>query len=231
MKYMKKVVSAFLACFLTLALSSCNQATQTPSDIEPDVSQMRAICELSVMDCYYHNVAKFKEENAEGILWWQKDKQFWIEYSGIVTLGVDISSVDIQINDTQITIHLPEAEVLNCKVDSASLTEDSFIVAKNSAAITAEDEIAAFDAAQSQLEQTASEDKVLLATAQQRTRVLLEEYIENLSNAIGKEYTIEWEYTNADAQSDSSGTATDGSIESDVNSETAPSSVTSSIES
>src|SRR5699024_7597829 len=110
MKYMKKVVSAFLACFLTLALSSCNQATQTPSDIEPDVSQMRAICELSVMDCYYHNVAKFKEENAEGILWWQKDKQFWIEYSGIVTLGVDISSVDIQINDTQITIHLPEAE-------------------------------------------------------------------------------------------------------------------------
>lgn len=32
---------------------------------EPDVTEMRAICELSVMDCYYHNVAKYFEEDAQ----------------------------------------------------------------------------------------------------------------------------------------------------------------------
>lgn len=68
-------------------MASCGTGKPKTPDMEPEVSRMKAICELAVMDCYYHNVAKFKEEDAEGFLFWQKDKQFWIEYSGVVTLG------------------------------------------------------------------------------------------------------------------------------------------------
>ena len=121
---MKKCVSVLLALVLSLTLASCGMGTSKVPNMEPEVSQMKAICELAVMDCYYHNVAKFKEEDAEGFLFWQKDKQFWIEYSGVVTLGVDVSQVTMEVEDTQVTITLPAAKVLSCKVDSSSLTKD-----------------------------------------------------------------------------------------------------------
>lgn len=191
---MKKCISFLLVLLLSLSLASCGTGKPDVSEMEPEVSQMKAICELAVMDCYYHNVAKFKEEDAEGFLFWQKDKQFWIEYSGVVTLGVDVSQVTVDVKDTQVTITLPAAKVLNCKVDSSSLTEDSFIVADGSASINAEDEVAAFDAAQTKLQETAASDTVLLANAQQRAQSLLEDYVTNVGNVVGKKYTIQWIY-------------------------------------
>ena len=191
---MKKIVSCLLALLLTFSLASCGEKQPEAPDMEPEVSQMKAICELAVMDCYYHNVAKFKQEDAEGFLFWKKDKNFWIEYSGVVTLGVDVSQVTMEVNGTEVTISMPAARVLNCKVDSASLTKDSFIVASGSAAVTAEDEVAAFDAAQSSLQETAANDTVLLANAQQRAQSLLEDYVINVGKVVGKEYTVRWVY-------------------------------------
>ena len=197
---MKKCVSLVLALLLALSLTACGTDNSKAPDMEPEVSQMKAICELAVMDCYYHNVAKFKEEDAEGFLFWQKDKQFWIEYSGVVTLGVDVSQVTVEVKDTQVTITLPAAKVLSCKVDSSSLTKDSFIVADGSASISAEDEVIAFDAAQSKLQETAAGDTVLLANAQQRAQSLLEDYITDVGNVVGKEYTIQWIYLNEEGE-------------------------------
>ena len=117
-----------------------------------------------------------------------------MEYSAIVKLGIDVSQVAIQVSGTDITITLPEAKVLGCKVESSSLNKDSFIVDKDSAKVTVEDEIAAYGMAQSKLEETASNDKTLLANAQQRAQTLLEDYITNIGNAVGKTYTIRWEY-------------------------------------
>ena len=191
---MKKLLVLFLAVVLAFGAVGCGEAEQKEPVIEPQVSQMKSICELAVMECYYHNVAKFREEDAETILWWSKDKHFWIEYSGIVTLGIDVSLVNIEVNDAEITITLPEAQVQSCKVDSASLTESSYIVDKNSAAITAEDETLAFEEAQRKLEETASNDKALLAEARQRAQSLLEDYVENISKNVDKDYYIKWVY-------------------------------------
>lgn len=195
---MKKAILLILAGALMLVTASCGRPTTASVDLEPKTSQMKAICELAVMDCYYHNVAKFKQENAEGILWWQKDKHFWIEYSGVVTLGIDASLVSVDVKDTQVTITIPQATVLTCTVDSASLSKDSFIVEQGSAKVDAEDEIAAFGAAQAKLKENASSDTALLASAQQRAQTLLEDYIANIGNAVGKEYTIKWVYLDAE---------------------------------
>lgn len=190
---MKKIIILFMACILTITCTACSSKKEE-INIEPQISQMKSICELAVMECYYHNVAKYTEEDAAGILWWKKDKHFWIEYSGVVKLGIDVSLVSIEVEDSQITITLPEAEVQGCKVDSSSLTEGSYIVDKNSADIKAEDEILAFKEAQIQLEETASKDKALLAEARQRAQTLLEDYVTNIGNAVGKEYSINWIY-------------------------------------
>lgn len=191
---MKKLMCILISAVLTLSLAACSNTEPAPVDMEPKTSQMKAICELAVMDCYYHNVAKYELKDAEGFLWWTKDKNFWIEYSGVVTLGVDVSRVTVEVDGTKVTISIPAAEVLSCIVDSSSLTEDSYIVAKDSAAIEAEDEIAAFSVAQADLEATASKDTALLASAQQQAQQLLEDYITNIGKATGKSYSIEWIY-------------------------------------
>lgn len=191
---MKKLTCILISAVLTLSLAACSDTEPAPVDMEPKTSQMKAICELAVMDCYYHNVAKYELKDAEGFLWWTKDKNFWIEYSGVVTLGVDVSRVTVEVDGTKVTISIPAAEVLSCTVDSSSLTEDSYIVAKDSAAIEAEDEIEAFSVAQADLEATASQDTALLASAQQQAQQLLEDYITNIGKATGKSYSIEWIY-------------------------------------
>ena len=191
---MKKLMCILISAVLTLSLAACSDTEPAPVDMEPKTSQMKAICELAVMDCYYHNVAKYELKDAEEFLWWTKDKNFWIEYSGVVTLGVDVSRVTVEVDGTKVTISIPAAEVLSCTVDSSSLTEDSYIVAKDSAAIEAEDEIAAFSVAQADLEATASQDTALLASAQQQAQQLLEDYITNIGKATGKSYSIEWIY-------------------------------------
>ena len=187
---MKKIVVLFLAFVMLFTGVACShQSKEEPICMEPKISQMKAICELAVMECYYHNVAKYYEKDAvKGFLGiGSKDKHFWIEYSGIVKLGIDVSLVHIEVVDSQITITLPEAKVLGCKVDSASLTEDSFIVDKKSADIEAADEVQAFSEAQAKLEEVASADKALLTNAQQRAQSLLEEYITNIGNSVGKQ--------------------------------------------
>lgn len=191
---MKKLMCILISAVLSLSLAACSDTEPAPVDMEPKTSQMKAICELAVMDCYYHNVAKYELKDAEGFLWWTKDKNFWIEYSGVVTLGVDVSRVTVEVDGTKVTISIPAAEVLSCTVDSSSLTEDSYIVAKDSAAIEAEDEIEAFSVAQADLEATASQDTALLASAQQQAQQLLEDYITNIGKATGKSYSIEWIY-------------------------------------
>lgn len=191
---MKKLMCILISAVLTLSLAACSDTEPAPVDMEPKTSQMKAICELAVMDCYYHNVAKYEMKDAEGFLWWTKDKNFWIEYSGVVTIGIDVSRVTVEVDGTKVTISIPAAEVLSYTVDSSSLTEDSYIVAKDSAAIEAEDEIEAFSVAQADLEATASQDTALLASAQQQAQQLLEDYITNIGKATGKSYSIEWIY-------------------------------------
>ncbi len=39
-----------------------------------------------------------KKENTSGYLLWKKDKNFWISYDGIVTLGIDSSRLDVKVD-------------------------------------------------------------------------------------------------------------------------------------
>lgn len=191
---MKKIISILLILSMCVLCAACGTEEAKQSNLQPDTSQMKSICELATMDCYFHNVAKYNEEDASGILWWKKDRKFWIEYAGIVTIGVDVSRVDMDIDGDVVTITMPPAKVLGCKVNEATLTEDSFIVANDSAKIEAEHQTAAFQEAQSKMQQDASEDTILLANAQQRAQELLEGYVKNIGGCVGREYQIKWKY-------------------------------------
>lgn len=191
---MKKISTVFLAVVICLSLTACSGAEHSEKEIVPQESQMKSICELATMDCYYHNVAKYSEEDASGFLWWKKDREFWVEYAGIVTIGIDSSLVNIEVADENVTITIPPAKVLGCKVDDTTLTEDSFIVARNSAEVKAEHQTEAFKQAQTTMQEEAENDIVLLASAQQRAQKLLEDYVNNIGDCVGKTYKIKWIY-------------------------------------
>lgn len=200
---MKKIISVVLCLIIMVLCASCgNTESNTVSSMKPESSQMKMICELATMECYYHNVAKYKEENVEGFLWWEKDKKFWVEYSGVVKLGIDASSLDIDVNGDTVSISMPVAKVLSSKVDEATLTKDSFIVANNSADINADDQTTAYQEAQKNMEETAAKDTALLANAQQRAQSLIEEYVSNIGDSIGKKYTIEWKFIDSEETSE-----------------------------
>lgn len=191
---MKKGIGLFIMLFMCFVTAGCAGESEEPKEVEPQISQMKSICELATMKCYYHNVAKYLEEDASGMLWWAKDRKFWIEYAGIVTIGIDTSKVKMEIQDDIVTITIPQAQVLGCKVDETTLTEDSFIIAEDSADVEAEHQTAAFQEAQARMQESASSDTALLANAQQRAQKLLEDYVNNIGNSIGKTYKITWIY-------------------------------------
>lgn len=210
---MKKIIALALSLVMCLALTSCNSGNESsvPEKIpEPEITKMRSICELATMECYYHNVAKFYEEKAESFLWFTKDKHFWIEYSGVVTIGIDASLVNVMVEDEKVTITMPPAKVLGCKVDESTLDHKSVIVANGSAAVTAEDQTAAFKEAQKEMQNVASNDMMLLQNAQQRAQKLIEDYVINLGETVGKEYYVTWLYvTDEGVQSNTSDTQTE----------------------
>lgn len=184
---MKKIISIILVLITLLSITACST---DKVDVKPELTQMRAICELATLECYYHNVAKFYEE---GKNWWDKDKHFWIEYDGVVRIGVDASLISITIdeNDT-VTITIPQAKVLDCTVNSETLNKESYIVDSKSAKITAEDETTAMQQAKEKMLETAKSDNALLINAQDRAKELLENYVDNIGICVGKQYTIIW---------------------------------------
>ena len=189
---MKKLLSLLLCLCIVFSSTACGQEEAVIPDIEPQESIMRNICELATLECYYHNVAKYDKKDAEGILWWKKDQRLWIEYAGIVKVGIDASKVTMDVDNDTVTISLPEAKVLGCSIDDATLNESSYIVEKGSANIDARDQSKILDEAQKKMESAAKKNNILLSNAQQRAQDLLEDYVENLGNGIGKKYKIKW---------------------------------------
>lgn len=188
---MKKIILTFMIItMICLTCVSCKK--EEKKEVKPHITQMKSICELATMECYYHNVAKYEKEDVEGILLWKKDKKFWMEYSGTVTVGIDASKLSIEVKDGMVRITIPEAEVLANEVNEEEFNEDSMVVEDGSAKVKAEDQTAALKKAQKNMVKEAKSDKVLLANARERAKTLLEEYVNNIGTAVGKNYTIEW---------------------------------------
>lgn len=96
---------------------------------------------------------KSRQVRESGILG-KKDRQFWIEYTGTVKLGIDMSKVQMKVNGTDVTVTIPEAEVQQVNVDDDSYNSDSYIFSEdgiNKNEITAEDATGAVENARNEM--------------------------------------------------------------------------------
>ena len=145
MKKISKVITIILVvCF---GLTGC-QKDDKKITAEPEISQIRSICDLATLECYYHNVAKSKKQGS----WLEKDRDFWVEYTGIAKIGIDISKVNIKVDGNGITVTLPNAELLRIDIDEKNLDKSSYYVDEdrwwNKNKITADDQTRAINNAQ-----------------------------------------------------------------------------------
>ena len=180
---------AFAGCMLFAAPSTASAAEKA------DFAGIKSVCELSTLKCYYHNVAEvddpgkwpFSEVTKIG------RKRIWIEYSGIVTIGIDASKVTISEPDENgvVQVHVPEVEILDTYLDKQSLS-DPITEAGPLTEITAEEKMAGISAAQDNMKQTASENQALYTQAYDRARRVIKAYVTNVGDAVGEEYTVEW---------------------------------------
>ena len=175
---------------VVLCLTGCGKETQTA-----DFSGVTSVCELATLKCYYHNVAKAETEASGIFAKWLKTgyKKIWTEYSGIIEYGIDISQVTVSEPDKNgvVTVTMPDAQVLNVEVDEDSLgtplTDTGFLTS-----VTTEEKTTTLAGAQEAMEQQAKENTEMLSQAKARAKTLIEEYIKNVGESIGEEYTVEW---------------------------------------
>lgn len=175
---------------VVLCLTGCGKETQTA-----DFSGVTSVCELATLKCYYHNVAKAETEASGIFAKWLKTgyKKIWTKYSGIIEYGIDISQVTVSEPDKNgvVTVTMPDAQVLNVDVDEDSLgtplTDTGFLTS-----VTTEEKTTTLAGAQEAMEQQAKENTEMLSQAKARAKTLIEEYIKNVGESIGEEYTVEW---------------------------------------
>lgn len=175
---------------VVLCLTGCGKETQTAY-----FSGVTSVCELATLKWYYHNVAKAETEASGIFAKWLKTgyKKIWTEYSGIIEYGIDISQVTVSEPDKNgvVTVTMPDAQVLNVDVDEDSLgtplTDTGFLTS-----VTTEEKTTTLAGAQEAMEQQAKENTEMLSQAKARAKTLIEEYIKNVGESIGEEYTVEW---------------------------------------
>lgn len=193
---MKKLIQVLSAVLLIISVSGCVQKeNENIQEEKIEVTKMRAIAELATVECYFHNVAKFDQSNDKSWFefWKKENTKFWIEYDGIVTVGIKaLDELKIEIDNETVNISLPHAEVITATVNPESLTENSFFYDVNSQKPTAEMETKAFEAAQNDMMNAAKENKALLVNAEDNAKELLKKYVQYIGDLMGIEYKINW---------------------------------------
>ena len=197
---MRKTAIVFVLILVISMFSGCAQKSEA-NPKEPDITQIRSICNLATLECYYHNVAKSEKKVGSGISHLgEVDRKFWIEYTGIAKIGIDMSKVDMKIEGEKVTVFIPNAKLLSIDISETDLNEKSYITSGdswlNNNKITADDQTSAINNAQSTMAESVKNNSSLLLSAQSRAQELIENYIVQLGQLSNIEYKIEWVYEN-----------------------------------
>lgn len=190
-----RVMASVLLAASVCPLVGCNAQQEDKNEL----SNVRYIANLTTMECYYHNVAKY-EEDASGYIFGIGnigEKRFWFEYDATVNMGIDADKVKVSKPDENgiITITMPPVEVQG-KPDiiessmTTPVTETGWFTS-----ITQEDRTKALAEAQEDVLEKADGDKELKQLAKERAKQILKKYVTSIGKKTGKTYQVEFKET------------------------------------
>lgn len=194
MKTANKIACIGISTMIAVsALYGCAQKAEAT----PDFSGIKNVAELSALECYYHNVVKFHRD-ADGWLFGLGnigEKNMWLEYDGVVELGMNIDQVKVSEPDANgvVTITIPPVQILgHPDIDTNSMTDpieaNGFFTS-----LTASERNQALTDAQTNLTETANGDDRAKLQAKERAQSLLEQYVKNAGEAVGRTLSVKWE--------------------------------------
>ena len=192
---MKKVIIVIILTFL--CLTGCRKNEEKV--LAENINKMHLTGNLITYKAYYHNVVEYDKKAGTGITHiFEEDRKLFAEYTGTIKLGINLSKVKVKVSGNEINVFIPKASVIgSANVDKDDFKAENFIESRegiNKNPITADDITAAFDKAQIEMVENASQDEELLSKAQQRAKIIIEENIIQFSGLNQKKYTINWEY-------------------------------------
>lgn len=164
--------------------------------VAPDFSGIDTICELATLECYYHNVVEY-EKQPDGLfqygLFQYGYKKMWMEYEGIIKVGIDVNEVQVEQPDENnvVRITIPNARVMDVDVDPYSMS-DPIVDTGILTTITTEEKSQAFAETQKAMRENAENDSYILSQAQENAKELLKQYVIQVGEQIGQDYTVEF---------------------------------------
>lgn len=189
---MKKTVAILLLVLSLVPILCACSFSKAEVVYTVDEDQIKSICELATLDCFFKNVAK-SNKHVNNFL--KKDREFWCQYTGVVKVGIDFSHVSLEQNNNEIIITLPQAEVLDVKVNQFG--KDDIYKAKGglfTAEVESDDVIEAMKVAQDEMKDAASSNRVILASARTKAKLLIQDYISTVDEIAGTTHTIKWRF-------------------------------------
>lgn len=190
---MKKIHVLLLIIFSIFLITGCDKKT---SNLEPDLSQIRNISDLATVKAYYHNVAKVEKEKGSGITHiGEKNRKYWIEYTGVVKIGVKMSEITTEVKGNKVIIKMPKAVVLSHNYEdyndkSIYKNDDSNF---NSNKITNEEVNKAITKADNQMLVNVKANKGLFNQAEDNAKKLIKNYIEKIGELSNTNYEVQFE--------------------------------------
>lgn len=167
------------------------------NDRQVSESNIKRICELATLECYYHNVSNWTQD-AYGPFAFTGygEKKLWIEYDGMVRVGIKAGEIHFSEpdKDNVITVTIPTATILSKDLDENSISEISSdrTVLFFTDAVNTEDRRKALAAAQEDMEESASRNETILAEAQDRAKKIIERNIIAAGEAAGIHYKVKF---------------------------------------
>ena len=194
---MKKFFVINLILVSLFSLTGCKK--NEDKVLADNIKKIHLTGNLVTYQAYYHNVVEYDKKAGTGITHlFEEDRKLFAEYTGTIKLGINLSKVKIKTSGREVNVFIPKASVIGApNVDKDDFKEENFIESRegiNKNPITADDSAAAFDKAQAEMFESASQDEELLSKARQRAKIIIEENIIQFSGLNQKDYSIDWEY-------------------------------------
>jgi len=191
---LKRICAIITALIITMTLTACTN----PFDPDrPQLNTIKEICELETLTVKCNDVVIGTKDAGEG---WkhllETDRDYWIEYTGVVEMGVNAEDTNIEVKDDRVYITLPKAQVLDVHVEPGSITEDSIYISDdsffNKNKISADEQTEMVKEAQEQLRDTFEKDEEIKTETTQATKNAIENYVNKLGESFDVKYEIIW---------------------------------------
>jgi hypothetical protein len=195
-RWLGNLITGIVLVIIAVGILFIFKIKLTDKSAAANFSAVDKICELATLRCYYHDVAEY-EKQPDGLfqygLFQYGYKKFWIEYDGVVEIGIDVNEVLVQQPDKNgvVKIYIPEARILSVDADPYSMS-DPIADTGVFTTITSEDKAEAFSAAQTAMRENAETDSRILLQAYNNAKELLKQYVIRVGEQTGEQYTVEW---------------------------------------